>query len=129
MSGIQHRCVVVFLGILLHEVGSDFVAVEGQHGTALHSFALAAASLEPASYETTLVLGPITFFLGKIRIFFDGFRRANSGRQTVVQSRKCDGLVRPDLGEAAAAVGDFQFTHPFSSSFFSAYASRRAWSF
>ena len=72
---------------------------------------LADAATQPPAHETAVVFGVIPALLGQLRIFLHRFRGANRIFQPLAQRVEGDGFIRPDLGKAAAAIGDLQFSH------------------
>ena len=108
---IQAGGVLVQHPVTFQKIRISAVDVVGQHGAAFHIGRFSPSLLEPSADHTALVLGPVALDLGQLRIFLHRFRGANRVLQPLAQRVEGDGFIRPDLGKAAAAVGDLQFSH------------------
>ena len=108
---IQAGGVLVEHPITFQKIRIGAVDVVGQHGAAFHIGRFSPSLLEPAAHHAALVLRPVALGLGQLRIFLHRFRGADRVLQPFAQRVKSDGFIRPDLGKAAAAVGDLQFSH------------------
>lgn len=87
------------------------VCVHREHGAAYHGLTLAAVAFQITAHKAAFVLGTVPVILFELRIFLYGFGRADSVFQSFAQVFPCGGFVRPGLGIAAIAVGDWQVTH------------------
>ena len=111
VSRIQAGGVLVQHPIAFQKIRIGAVDVVGQHGATFHIGRFSPSLLEPSAYHTALVLSPVALDLGQLRIFLHRFRGANRVLQPLAQRVEGDGFIRPDLGKAAAAIGDLQFSH------------------
>lgn len=111
VSGIKTGCIPALGGELVDETNLGMVCVHRQHGTASHGLTLTAVAFEITTDKATFVLGTVTVILLEFRIFLHGFGRADGGFQPFAQVFPCGGFIRPGLGIAAIAVGDWQVTH------------------
>ena len=111
VSRIQAGGVLVQHPITFQKIRISAVDVVGQPGATFHIGRFSPSLLEPSAYHTALVLSPVALDLGQLRIFLHRFRGANRVLQPLAQRVEGDGFIRPDLGKAAAAIGDLQFSH------------------
>ena len=111
VSRIQAGGVLVQHPITFQKIRISAVDVVGQHGAAFHIGRFSPSLFEPATHHAALVLGPVALDLGQLRIFLHRFRSADRVLQPLAQRIEGDGFIRPDLGKAAAAIGDLQFSH------------------
>ena len=111
VGGIQAGGVLVQHPIAFQKIRIGAVDVMSQHGATFHVGRFAATLLEPAAHHAALVLGTVALGFGQLRVFLYRFRGADRILQPLAQRVEGNGFIRPDLGKAAAAVGNLHLSH------------------